>query len=421
MKGVLIFIGDELISGVVVNTNSVLASREFFSHGILIKEIVTLPDEVFLIKKRLRELIPEYDFLVLCGGLGPTEDDVTNVAVAEAFNLPLKENLDILLAIETAEEYKKSHKIAKKMALLPEGAKPLADDLSMAGYVLELDLKLIFALPGVPYQFDYLLKQKVIPMLLSRDFSRGSYFAKNLRFFDLNETDINLLIDQHIDRDDRLSIGYYPLGPELKLVIKSTDKELLEKVVQEVKAHAKENLISEEDEGLVEVVGKLLIAKGKRVAVSESCTGGLVCSLLTSVSGSSAYFERGFITYSPESKVELLGVDREVIKRYGVVSYEVAFEMAEKTRRKVKVDYSIGITGYAGPTGGDADNPVGTVYIGISFGEKVKVLKFRFFGERKEVQLMASLTALDMIRRLILYDESVLRYRFAVGSKEKSF
>lgn len=421
MKGVLIFIGDELISGVVVNTNSVLASREFFSHGILIKEIVTLPDEVFLIKKRLRELIPEYDFLVLCGGLGPTEDDVTNVAVAEAFNLPLKENLDILLAIETAEEYKKSHKIAKKMALLPEGAKLLADDLSMAGYVLELDLKLIFALPGVPYQFDYLLKQKVIPMLLSRDFSRGSYFVKNLRFFDLNETDINLLIDQHIDRDDRLSIGYYPLGPELKLVIKSTDKELLEKVVQEVKAHAKENLISEEDEGLVEVVGKLLIAKGKRVAVSESCTGGLVCSLLTSVSGSSAYFERGFITYSPESKVELLGVDREVIKRYGVVSYEVAFEMAEKTRRKVKVDYSIGITGYAGPTGGDADNPVGTVYIGISFGEKVKVLKFRFFGERKEVQLMASLTALDMIRRLILYDESVLRYRFAVGSKEKSF
>lgn len=421
MQGVLVFIGDELISGIITNTNSVFASRELFSHGILVKEIITLPDEVFLIKKRLKELIAEYDFLVICGGLGPTEDDVTNFAVAEAFNLPLKENLDLLLAIETSEEYKKSRKIAKRMAFLPEGAKPLAEDLSMAGYVLELDQKLIFALPGVPYQFGRLLRQKVVPMLLSQGFSKGSYFVKSLRFFDLNETDINLLIDQNVDKDDRVSVGYYPLGPEVKLVIKSTDKELLEGLVKKIRDHTKENLISEEDESLVEVVGKLLINRSKRVAVSESCTGGLVCSLLTSISGSSAYFERGFITYSPESKVELLGVDREVIKKYGVVSYEVAFEMAEKTRRKVKVDYSIGITGYAGPTGGDAENPVGTVYIGVSFGEKVKVLKFKFFGERKEIQLMASLTALDVIRRLILYDESVLRYRFAVGSKEKPF
>lgn len=419
MKGVLVFIGDELISGMIPNTNSLIASRELFSYGFVVKEIVTLPDEISLIKKRLKELIKEYDFLILCGGLGPTEDDVTNVAVAEALELPLKEHSDLLSAIESSEEYKRSQEVARKMALLPKGAKLLADDFRMAGYVLEVGQKLIFALPGVPSQFVYILKQKVIPILTSKGFCQRFYSIKNLRFFDVNETDINLLINQWIDKDERLDIGYYPAGPEVKLILKSTDKNLLEKVVCEIKDRIKENLISEEDESLVEVVGKLLINKNKKIAVSESCTGGLVCSLLTSVPGSSAYFERGFITYSPESKVELLGIEKEVIERYGVVSYEVALEMAEKTKKKVNVDYGIGITGYAGPAGGDEKNPVGTVYIGIAFKNKVKAIKFRFLGERKDIQLMASYTALDMIRRLTLYDESVLRYRFAIGSKEK--
>ncbi|AIH04023.1 nicotinamide-nucleotide amidohydrolase family protein [Thermodesulfobacterium commune] len=421
MKGALIFIGDELISGLVVNTNVIVATRQLSSHGFQVREIVTIPDDLSLVKSYLKDLYVKYSFLVLSGGLGPTDDDLTNQAVAEALGLNLVENQEVSKAIKDSKEYASSQEIAKKMSLLPEGAVPLADNLTMAGYLLDFKEKLIFVLPGVPHQFEYLLTQKVLPLLSQRFKAEGLELSKSLRFFDLNETDLNLFLKSYTLNTQDLKIGYYPLWPEVKLVVRSKNQGLLSEVISELKKKFGVSLVSEEDRSLVEVVGDLLIERGKKVAVAESCTGGMLASLLTSVAGSSNYFERGWVTYSPESKMELLGVKKEHIEQFGVVSYQVALDMAEGVRRQVKVDFAIGITGYAGPGGGTPENPVGTVYIGLAYQNKVKAFRFGFYGlERREVQLMSSYTTLDMLRRLILYDESFLRYRFALGVEERS-
>ncbi|WP_028841032.1 nicotinamide-nucleotide amidohydrolase family protein [Thermodesulfobacterium hveragerdense] len=425
MKGALVFIGDELVSGVVVNTNIIVATRELSSHGFQVREIVTIPDDLSLVKSYLQDLAVKYSFLVLSGGLGPTDDDLTNQAVADALGLNLIENQEISKAITDSKEYASSQEIARKMSLLPEGAVPLADNLTMAGYLLDFKEKLIFVLPGVPHQFEYLLTQKVLPLLSQRFKAEGLELSKSLRFFDLNETDLNLFLnlflkDYTLNAQD-LKIGYYPLWPEVKLVVRSKNQGLLSEVISELKKKFRVSLVSEEDLSLVEVVGSLLIERGKKVAVAESCTGGMLASLLTSVAGSSNYFERGWVTYSPESKMDLLGVKKEHIEQFGMVSYQVALDMAEGVRRQVKVDFAIGITGYAGPGGGTSENPVGTVYIGLAYQNKVKAFNFGFYGlGRREVQLISSYTALDMLRRLILYDESFLRYRFALGVEERS-
>ena len=181
------------------------------------------------------------------------------------------------------------------------------------------------------------------------------------------------------------------------------------------------HFVSETDKGLPEVIGELLKERKEKLAVAESCTGGLLSSFITSVSGSSLYFDRGFVTYSPESKVELLGVNPETIKKFDVVSFEVAIEMAEGVRKKTGVDYALSITGFAGPTGGTPENPVGTVYIGFSFLNKIRAFRFSFSGSRKHIQVLASYTSLDILRRYLLYGEGFFSYKFATGIKEKDF
>ncbi|MDF2953822.1 MAG: ADP-ribose pyrophosphatase domain of DNA damage- and competence-inducible protein CinA [Thermodesulfobacterium sp.] len=422
MTGALIFIGDELVCGAIENTNSVVAGKILTSYGFEIGEIVILPDNVESITECLENLTDKYDFLIVSGGLGPTDDDLTNLAVSKAFNLRLKENKNFLSAIFSAREYKDSQDIAKKMALLPEGAVPLSKDFSSAGYLLNIKNKFLFFLPGVPFQFEFLLKNEVIPKLLQLKPKIKKQVIKTLRFFDLNETDINQVINNF--PEDLLSsvkIGYYPIFPELKLILQGEEEKRISIFIERLKKDFSLHLVSETDKGLPEVIGELLKERKEKLAVAESCTGGLLSSFITSVSGSSIYFDRGFITYSPESKVELLGVNPETIKKFDVVSFEVAIEMAEGVRKKTGVDYALSITGFAGPTGGTPENPVGTVYIGFSFQNKVKAFRFNFSGSRKHIQVLASYTSLDILRRYLLYGEGFFSYRFATGIKEKTF
>ncbi len=420
MKGALIFIGNELISGAVENTNSVFAGRVLTANGFNIGEIITIPDELKIIVKYLKTLVKKYDFLIISGGLGPTDDDITNLAVSKAFNLKLKENPDFLSAIYSAKEYEFSKNLAKKMALLPESTVPLSKGFSTAGYFLNIKNKLLFFLPGVPHQFKHLLETEVIPMLLKLKVNYKKEIIKTLRFFDLNETDINQFI-QNLPKKliSFIKIGYYPVFPEVKLILQTLDKEKLESFIKKLKKHLGIYLLSEEDESLPQVIGNLLKQKKLKIAVAESCTGGLISSLITSVSGSSSYFDRGFITYTPESKVELLGVNPKTIEKFDIVSHEVAIEMAEGVKKKTNVNYALSTTGYAGPTGGTIQNPVGTIYIGFAYENKVKSFRFSFSGERKDIQTLASYTALDILRRYLVYGEGFFSYRFATGIKEK--
>ena len=422
MKCALIFIGDELIYGAINNTNSIVAGKILTSYGFEIGEIITLPDNIDVIADYLKALTKKYDFLIISGGLGPTDDDLTNLAVTKAFNLKLREYPEFLSAIYSAREYKLSQELAKKMALLPEGAIPLSKDFSSAGYLLEIENKPLFFLPGVPHQFDNLLNTEVIPRLLNLSAETKEQIIKTLRFFDLNETDLNQFINTFPDEIlSSIKIGYYPVFPEVKLILRGKNEKDLHVFIERLKKKFAPYLISEKDKNLPQVIGELLQERKEKLTTAESCTGGLLASFITSVSGSSLYFDRGFVTYSPESKIELLGVNPETIKKFDVVSYEVAIEMAEGARKKTGVDYALSITGFAGPTGGTPENPVGTVYIGFSYKNKIKAFRFSFLGERRDIQILASYTSLDILRRYLLYGEGFFSYRFATGIKEKSF
>ncbi len=417
MKGALVFIGDELLSGEVPNLNAEVAIGELTGNGFEVGEVLVIPDQIDVISTHLKRIAENYQYLICSGGLGPTDDDVTNQAVAKALGLPLEENKEFSQAICSSPAFSHTQELAQKMAFLPKGAIPLSKTLSCAGYYLSLSGKLFFFLPGVPHQFNQLLKEEVIPILLKNFGKTSKEYTLVLKFFDLAETELNQFLR---DLEFKGKAGYYPEFPELKLVLRLSEKEECPKVTKALKKAFLFQLIGEKS--LPETINSLLLQKKLRLCVAESCTGGLVSSLITSVAGSSEYFERGLVTYSPKSKVELLGVKKRTIEEAGVVSFETALEMAEGVRKKYKADISIGITGFAGPGGGTPSDPVGTVYIALSYKEFVKAIRFQFKGSRREVQLLAAYTALDMIRRCLVYgSESLSRYRFAKGIKEKAF
>ena len=447
MLSALLCIGHELIYGRVVNENAKVAGEALQAYGFKLGEVVVVPDDIPLIVKALKRLVEEYDFIIVSGGLGPTDDDLTVLAASQAFDLELEERAEVLSALQRNIEYAKSFEVARKLALLPKGSILLSQDLTMAGFKLLVKEKPVFFLPGVPSQFEALLKNKVLPELLNIKAEDRSELAI-LKFFDLNETDLNSFLQNSLgDEIKELEIGYYPEGPEVKLILQASvlssrasnlssqafllssrekrgvlpQKSLIEKVKEMLKERFKFEFLGEGDKTLPVLVGELLLERGQRVAVAESCTGGQLASLITSISGSSNYFDRGFVVYSERSKVEVLGVSEETIAKHTVYSHETALEMAKRTLEKSKADYSLATTGIAGPTGGTDDLPVGTVFIALGTGSKAISVRFKFSGGRNWVQKLASYTALDMLRRYLVYGEGLSRYRFALELKERTF
>jgi|YNPMSStandDraft_2_1061718.scaffolds.fasta_scaffold01574_6 nicotinamide-nucleotide amidase len=447
MLSALLCIGHELIYGRVVNENAKVAGEALQAYGFKLGEVVVVPDDIPLIVKALKRLVDEYDFIIVSGGLGPTDDDLTVLAASQAFDLELEERAEVLSALQKNREYAKSFEVARKLALLPKGSILLSQDLTMAGFKLLVKEKPIFFLPGVPSQFEALLKNKALPELLNIKAEDRNELAI-LKFFDLNETDLNSFLQNSLgDEMKELEIGYYPEGPEVKLILQASilssrastlssrssllssrekrgilhPKSLIEKVKEMLKERFKFEFLGEGDMTLPVLVGELLLEKGKRVAVAESCTGGQLASLITSISGSSNYFDRDFVVYSERSKAEVLGVSEETIAKHTVYSHETALEMAKRTLEKSKADYSLATTGLAGPTGGTDALPVGTVFIALGTGSKAISVRFKFSGGRNWVQKLASYTALDMLRRYLVYGEGLSRYRFALELKERTF
>jgi Predicted nucleotide-utilizing enzyme related to molybdopterin-biosynthesis enzyme MoeA len=370
MLSALLCIGHELIYGRVVNENAKVAGEALQAYGFKLGEVVVVPDDIPLIVKALKRLVDEYDFIIVSGGLGPTDDDLTVLAATQAFDLELEERAEVLSALQKNREYAKSFEVARKLALLPKGSILLSQDLTMAGFKLLVKEKPVFFLPGVPSQFEALLKNKVLPELLNiKAEERGE--ASILKFFDLNETDLNSFLQNSLaDEIKELEIGYYPEGPEVKLILQASilssrasnlssqasllssrastlssrekrevlpQKSLIEKVKEMLKERFKFEFLGEGNKTLPVLVGELLLEKGKRVAVAESCTGGQLACLITSISGSSNYFDRGFVVYSERSKVEVLGVSEETIAKHTVYSHETALEMAKRTLEKSKL------------------------------------------------------------------------------------
>jgi len=411
MIGEIIAIGDELTSGRILNTNSRFAAGQLFAAGHEIIAMATISDIRAEIGAAIKKAIKRSDFVIVTGGLGATSDDLTNEAVASALHRPATLHPEILARIreQLPDSPVKVNATLEKLAWLPAGAEVLKPEARMAGHLIIHDDTPVFFLPGVPHEMRELLTERVIPRLARwKAGATRHVLQKVYKIFGLAEIEINNMLSHLEKSDPDLRIGYYPVFPEvhLSLTIIGTEKSRSEKLFismdQEIQAIMGDNLLGFDDDTLESVVGSLLKGKAKTLAVAESCSGGLIAHKITTVPGSSAYFTGGVVAYSNDLKTGLLGVDPAIIDKSGAVSGETARAMALGICRRTGADIGVAVTGIAGPDGGTAEKPVGTVYFGLAGENKVIDLCRHFKGDRWKIQEITAQTALNLVRLLLL-------------------
>lgn len=409
MIGEIIAIGDELTSGRILNTTSGYAARKLFDAGHTIHAMSTIGDAPALIGKALIQAISRVDFIIVTGGLGSTDDDLTNLAVSQALNRPTMPNLTILAWIRNhlnTQGIGADHPL-EKLAWLPDGAETLDPESRTAGYQLVHDDTPIFFLPGVPEEMKDLMTRVVLPRLTA--WQQGApllTLQRIFKVFGVAESEINRKI-KSLNLPDEIKIGYYPVYPDVhvSVLLRSSDKESGRhdfdaacRSLEEVLGTAVYGVDADELEA---VVGRQLRAESLTLSVAESCTGGLLAHRLTRVPGSSDYFVGGAVTYANELKVDLLGVAPEMIERFGAVSRETAEAMAAGVRKRCRSDLGLSITGIAGPDGGTSEKPIGTVYIGVSSEQRTQVQKLKLSGDRNRIQTTAVHSGLNILRLFI--------------------
>jgi len=410
MLGEIIAIGDELTSGRIPNTTSGFAAHHLFKAGFDIYAMHTIGDTPALIGEALKRALGRVDFVLVTGGLGPTDDDLTTEAVSEALNRPTMPNLEILSLIRQHLDSNTDQPASslEKLAWLPEGAETLSPETRMSGFQLIHNDKPIFFLPGIPHQMRTLLIEQVLPRLAT--WYKGRQLTSSQRVFRIfgkNETEVNQLV-KNIILDDNVEIGYYPVFPDvhLSMTVRGNDERKTDHLARKSYRLITDKLGSfiygKDRDTMESVLGALLQKNDKNLSVAESCTGGLISHLITSIAGSSGYYLGGVTSYANSMKTKYLAVDESLLEKHGAVSSEVAAAMAQGMRLKSNADISVSVTGIAGPGGGTEDKPVGTVFIGFSEKNETKAQRFHFSGNRYEIQRLTAQTALDIVRRHLL-------------------
>jgi nicotinamide-nucleotide amidase len=407
ITGSLLTIGDEILLGDILNGNARHIAMKLRDRGFLLNRMITIGDIEDDIIQYLAQCTSRTRFLIATGGLGPTDDDRTCAAVSRAFGRPLICNrvyAEWLMSRLAA--WGVGQREAERMAELPEGAVKLGMD--MAGfYMLHNDIPCYF-LPGVPNEMEQLLEEAVIPDLETRFPNRCSYLKQTVRIQGLPEIEVNSRLRGFDPDREGVDIGYYPHGREnwVSIFASAPDEESCRTLIRS----AEEKIVAligaghvsgRDDDCLEKVVGRFLRARGWKLALAESCTGGLLSRRITAVEGASDYLDRGYVTYSNRAKIELLGVSEELLRMRGAVSEEVALAMAEGAMERAGVEIGVGITGIAGPTGGSHEKPVGTVYIACVDPVRKIVERYSFGGTREQVQESAAQAALVMIWKLL--------------------
>jgi len=406
MRIEIVTIGNEVLSGRTFDTNFVHLARGLEEASVVVTYHSTVGDHAETIGEALKLAISRADGVIMTGGLGPTPDDMTRKAVATALNRPLQLNEAVLAHIRERGKRaaRKLPPSVETMALVPRGAEVWQNPVGAApGILIEYRRKPVVLLPGPPSEMEALASEFVIPWFRERSGTAVESFT--LRTFGMFESQLHERIGNLPDKWSGATLAYLPswfgvdlrvtaVGPNAALVRESSQRayhELTKKVGGVIYA--------EGSTGMEEVASQKLLEREWRIAAAESCTGGLLTKRLTDVPGSSRYVERGFVTYSNESKLQLLGVNAADLETHGAVSAPIAEQMARGAREKAGVEVGIGITGIAGPDGGSEKKPVGTVFIAVhsSLGQAVRA--HRFMGSRSTVRERAAQTALDMLRR----------------------
>jgi len=359
----------------------------------------------------LLQALQRSSFIILSGGLGPTKDDLTKKVVAEALEKKMVIHKPTLASLKKRYE-KRGIALSKNnysMAMCPPDAQVLPNPLGAApGLIIPHKEKQIILLPGVPSELKAIVEDELIPYLLKQ--KEKNYVIKKqvLKVWGLPESAVGEQLEDLMEENQNPKVGLRAKieGIEISIVARAgtplTAEQLIETTESEIRKRLGDDIYGTGDTTMEKVVGMLLSIKKKTVAIAESLTGGLISSLITNIPGSSNYFKEARITYSNESKVALLEIPEELIKKHGAVSKEVGEEMAKNIRRIAGTDIGLSATGIAGPGGGDSKKPVGLVFVGISTEEEVKVEKYQFMGTRAMAKKRTALATLDMLRRYLI-------------------
>ena len=405
----IIIIGNELISGKTRDLNGWYASGCLLSYGLEVSEIRTVGDNYDTLSSVLRAAVKRSNFIIVTGGLGPTEDDLTTEIVSKALDRPLLLDQTVL---EHIKDYTKKFSLPwspslEKLAWLPRGAKILDPKREMCGFSLSEGDSLLYFLPGVPEQMRKLMNRAVIPDILQRYRPTTVPHHRILKVYGMSEPYIADVFKGLSDELKKVMFGFYPYFPENHITITvqgKNDAEIerkLDRAEEKIRNLLGPYIFASDGKTMEAIVGELLKDRKMMISLAESCTGGLIGHRLTSISGSSLYFERGIIVYSNKSKIEMLNVKQQTIDSYGAVSDQTVREMAEGIRKIAKTDIGLAVTGIAGPLGGTEDRPVGTVFIGLSVDGEIFSGQYHFSGDRDKVKLNTSEMALDWVRRYI--------------------
>ena len=413
----VIAVGSELLGSTRLDTNSLFISDTLARCGIELKAKAVVGDDRERIRRIFEQSLERTDLVVLCGGLGPTDDDLTREAVAEALKLPLEEDAAITASIRQRFERRglRMPEVNRRQAMVPRGATALRNAHGSApGLLIAQGEKLVVLLPGPPRELQ--------PMLLALCESAGAIgqragttrlYKVSLFTTGLSESRVEELAQplystwREASDPIETTILATPGQVELHLTLRSDDAVRAMQVLEEARASLinaiGDAVFCSDDRFLPQVVGDMLRQRDFTIAAAESCTGGLLMGRLTDVPGSSAYVRGGIVAYSNEIKTSLLGVDRALLEAHGAVSEPVAAAMVESIRERTGADVCVSITGIAGPDGGTADKPVGTVVIGVLVtGQQLSVETHLFPGGRDLVRLQSTQTALDRIRRMLM-------------------
>ncbi len=399
MKAEIITIGDEILLGQTIDTNSAFISQKLTQLGIDVVFKTSVGDNIKNISETLKSSFSRADLVITTGGLGPTNDDITKKAIVKVFKRNLVFHEEILKKVEESftKRGMEMPKINQNQALLPQGSKAIPNHYGSApGIFIQEKNKVFFALPGVPLEMKSMMENDVLPIL--EKVSEVKVFQKKIRTTGTPESVIYESIEPILTSRSEVKVAFLPsfLGVDVRLNSESQEK--LEAMENNIKEILGASVYGEDDITLEEVVGRLLKDKGKTISVAESCTGGLIGKRFTNVSGSSEYFERGVVSYSNKAKTELLKVPQDMIEKYGAVSEQVAILMAEGIRRISKTDYGLSVTGIAGPTGGTEEKPVGLVWIGFAHENDSFAQKFLFGEDRETNRQRAAQAALNLVR-----------------------
>lgn len=410
MNAEIITIGDELLIGQTIDTNSAWIGRELTKLGFTVYQKTAVCDNKQHIISSFNEALERSSLVLVTGGLGPTKDDITKITLCEYFNTKLVLNHDAYSLIErfVFERGGQMNESNKGQALQPESCTYIPNNNGTAsGMWFEKNGSVLVSMPGVPYEMEQMMTETVLPKV-AQFFKTPVIVVRNVLTTGISESKLSETISDWEDAlPQNTSLAYLPSPGmvKLRLMVNGTDKTELNQqadaYIEALKSIIPNNIFAFEDDSFAAIIGKQLVAQNKTLAVAESCTGGYIAHSITLNSGSSAYFKGSVTAYANEVKESLLGVPHQMLLDNGAVSEPVVRAMVEGVKRALQTDYAIATTGIAGPNGGTAEKPVGTVWIAVTGPNGTVAQCFNFGNDRVRFISRASNAAFDMLRKVL--------------------